>query len=104
MSSSSFQLFIAGEAFEDTNDIAIWYETKSTGLGEEFITDLENSYNQLLSHPFAFTKYRKGSKCRKKSLAIFPYRVFYLVENEFIKIIAIIHQSRSEKFIRRKLK
>ena len=104
MSNSLFQLLISANAFTDTNEIAAWYEIKAKDLGGQFLTDLENTYTQILSHPTAFAKHREGNKLRKKSLSIFPYRIFYLIDGDFLKIMAIIHHSRSEKFIRRKLK
>jgi len=79
VSNSSFQLLISGNALADTDEIASWYETKAKDLGDQFIKDLESIYTQLLSHSTAFARYKKGSKLRKKSLSIFPYRVFILL-------------------------
>ena len=104
MDKSPFTLRISANALADTIEIFSWYETKAQDLGEQFLNDLEITYQHILSHPTAFARFKKGSKARKKLLSIFPYKVFYLVEDGEVKILAIIHTSRSQKFLKKRIK
>lgn len=104
MSEPSFVLCISVNASDDANDAALWYESKSKGLGVQFLDDLEESYGHILLQPAAYPRHKKESKARKKLLQIFPYKIYYLIDGSEIKILAIIHNSRSQKFIRGKIK
>lgn len=104
MNDSHYALRISANAFADANQIASWYETKVNELGDQFLDDLEEAYKSVLSHPASFSRYKKGSKIRKKLLKVFPYIIYYLIEDMEVKVFAIIHTSRSQKFITRKLR
>jgi toxin ParE1/3/4 len=100
----SFILRISVNASDDANEAATWYELKSTGLGFQLLNDLEESYQHILSQSAAYPRHKKGSKVRKKLLRVFPYKIFYIIDGFEIKVLAIIHNSRSQKFIRDKIK
>lgn len=100
----SFILRISSNASEDAGEAANWYELRSNGLGQQLLNDLEESYQHILSQPSAYPRHKKRSKVRKKLLRIFPYKIFYIIEGLEIKVLAIIHNSRSKKFIRDKIK
>ena len=104
MNEASFVLCISENASYDAHDAAGWYESKSTGLGVQFLNDLEDSYDHILNQPTAYPTHKKGSKARKKILQIFPYKIYYLIDGFEIKVLAIIHSSRSQKFIKGKIK
>ena len=104
MDKSPFTLRISANALADTIEISSWYETKAQDLGEQFLNDLEITFQHILSHPTAFARFKKGSKARKKLMSIFPYKVFYIAEKEEVNILAIIHTSRSHKFIKKQIK
>lgn len=103
MDDPSFILCVSANASVDANDAALWYESKSKGLGVQFLDDLEESYSHILLQPAAYPRHKKGSKARKKLFQIFPYKIYYLIDVSEIKVLAVIHNSRSQKFIRDKI-
>jgi hypothetical protein len=66
-----YVLHISADAFDDTNEIALWYEKKVKDLGEKFLEELEDAYKSILSHPTYFPRHKKAGKIRKKLLKIF---------------------------------
>ncbi len=104
MGDSIYILHISTNAFADAAEIAVLYEQKVAFLGDQFLDDLENNFKSITTHPTYFSRYKKGSPIRKKLLKIFPYKIFYLIEKTEVKVLAIIHLSRSQNFITRKLK
>lgn len=104
MPEASFTLSISSLAFSDINEASVWYESKSEGLGFHFLLALEETYKSILSHPFAYPRHKKGGKVRKKLIQTFPYKVFYIVDNTEVNVIAVVHNARAGKFIRDRLK
>lgn len=103
MKKNNLLLVVSLNAELDTLEIAEWYEKQADFLGNRFLDELHFTYNKVLSFPESFGWYNKYSRIRKSRLHHFPYNVFYLVENSEIRIIAIIHSSRSSRFVKRRL-
>lgn len=96
---------ISEEALTDLTDIAIWYEEEQLFLSDEFLKEFYTvSLKKICSHPGAFKTNAKNSKIRRYKMNRFPYKIFYDNTNVPIKIIAIIHTSRSSRYIKRRLK
>jgi len=104
MGKNNFSFAISPGAADDTNKAALWYNKKVDGLGYRFLSKLKISLDKIRSAPLSFTRYKKESDIRKYAVAGFPYKIYYLFRNEHIEILAIVHMSRSNKFIRKKLK
>ena len=47
----SYQLIIRQEAHLDANEAYTYYEEKSPGLGERFLQELIQRYNEIKEHP-----------------------------------------------------
>ena len=94
---------ITDEAESDAKEIFDWYENKSQGLGNRFLSHLENSFIKIAFNPFAFAN-TGYLDFRRFVLDIFPYKIFYLLKEDVIIISAIIHKSRSLRYWRKKLK
>jgi ParE toxin of type II toxin-antitoxin system, parDE len=104
MGKNKFSFAISSGAAGDTNKAAKWYDKKVDGLGYRFLTKLKVSLDKIHSAPSSFARYKKESDIRKYSVAGFPYKIYYIFRDEHIEILAIVHMSRSNNFIRRKLK
>lgn len=104
MRKNKFSLAISTGAADDTNKTAIWYNKKVDGLGHRFLSKLKDSLNKIQSSPSSFPRYKKESDIRKYAVIGFPYKIYYLFREDHIEILAIVHMSRSNSFIRRKLK
>lgn len=96
---------ISDEALDDIKDISKWYETKAIFLGSKFLHEFYNvSITKICTKPDSFLKLRRNGSIRRHIMNRFPYKVFYDNSTDPIKIIAIIHTSRSSHYIRRRLK
>lgn len=96
---------ISDEALADLTDIAIWYETQQLFLGDQFQKEFYTvTLETICSSSKAFRKHIKNSSIRRYKMNRFPYKVFYDNSTVPIKIIAVIHTSRSSHYIKRRLK
>src|SRR6266487_3687968 len=94
-------LSIRSKASFEIVEAAAWYEKRAEGLGEKLKADIEKACNRILNNPEAFTKINKGSRIRRIILEKFPYKIFFTFTEAGIEILAIIHASRSNAYIKR---
>ena len=52
-----------------------WYQEQATGLGDDFIAELESAYETIAELPQTWPKFQKGF--RRYLLARFPFSVIY---------------------------
>ena len=98
----AIELIIKPIAFLDVEDAISYYEQKSKGLGKRFYDSFLATLQNIQSHPHHYTFVY--SSVRRCMVAKFPYKVFYLVEQEKIFIIGVTHAKRSNTFIRKRLR
>ena len=79
-------------ASKDVVEIALEYEEKATGLGKKFRDDLTAVIGLLREAPRAAPLLR--GNIRRKSLDRFPYSLIYAVEENEIRIYAVLHRRR----------
>jgi len=94
---------VSSSALEDIDSITAWYELQSVGLGIKFITEIEYSLNKIANFPQAFAAY-KNLSVRRFAMKAFPYVIYYHFASFHIEIIAVIHSSRSSRYVRGRLK
>lgn len=68
------------------------YETEAAGLGAEFAAEVRVAIDWARENPYAGAP--SEAETRRKLLQRFPYALVYLVEDEQIFIIAVMHQRR----------
>ena len=64
------------EVFEDIKIAYDWYESQRTGLGEDFLLTLEESYAKISRTPKLYQRIYKLA--RRKLVRRFPYECFSL--------------------------
>lgn len=75
-----------GEAYD-------WYESRSLGLGEEFVAAIDLQLKRLEQAPLLFAETIPG--VRRALLPRFPYGVFYAVRSDLIHVLAVVHNARN---------
>jgi len=95
-----YKLIIKPIAELEATDAAIWYNQKRDGLGNEFLLALEAKINAIRRNPKQFIIAYKN--IRRTFTERFPYGVFFIIENDEIYVLAIIHTSRSPKIWKRR--
>jgi len=90
-----YRLILKPEAEKDFDDAIAWYETQQKGLGEGFISKLDNLFFIIVRNPKLFQVFHR--QYRRAFLTRFPYAVFYLVDemNKQVTIYAILHTHRN---------
>jgi plasmid stabilization system protein ParE len=88
----SYPLEITPEAEADIKQAYSWYESQHIGLGQNFLTCLEQVIVRISRSPeiHAIT-YRH---VRQTLLRKFPYVVCYVFENDRVEVIAVFHGRR----------
>ena len=92
----SFRLFLQSEAILDLQDAFEWYEKQQTGLGFEFIEEVESAYSKISKHPYHYTFVNE--RFRRLKLHRFPYIIIYETEGDSIIINSVRHISQKPKF------
>jgi hypothetical protein len=91
----SYEIVLQSEAILDIQEAFEWYEKQESGLGFEFIEEIESGYLKISKHPLHYTSINE----RFRRLRIrFPYLVVYEIEGENIFINSERHISRKPKY------
>jgi toxin ParE1/3/4 len=83
------------EAEEELALAGEWYEERQPGLGVEFVAEVDEALSGIGDQPEAWPLWRSDRPYRKRTLARFPYVIFYsLVAADLVEIAAIAHGKR----------
>ena len=75
----------------DIEEASQWYEKKKTGLGSEFLDEIDACLTKIVDNPRIFVeKYRDIRRALPKR---FPYAIYYIIEPYRIVVLAVIHTS-----------
>src|SRR5438128_7805118 len=85
---------------EATNAYA-WYEKERVGLGGRFLERLHECYNTIAENPKRFGFARR--KIREGVVQQFPYIVYYTVGTSTVFVLSVVHTSRDQDAILKKL-
>lgn len=90
-------------AEQDALDAAVWYEQHRTGLGEEFLDELDRAVRALpssaLHHRIRFADVRRARIHRFKF-----YGIYYVVREEEVWILAIFHGRRHPRALQERVR
>jgi plasmid stabilization system protein ParE len=81
------------EAEQDVVEAALWYEEIESGLGAQFVDQVQATINTIAEQPSAFTDIHK-SPVRRALVRRFPFGVFYQIDKDGVMVIAVLHGSR----------
>ncbi len=87
---------------DDLNEIGEWYGVIRKGLKEDFLLSVEVEVEIIRRAPLIYKEYCLNIK--KSIISKFPYGLYYILESEQIIVLAIIHQKRGKRAIKKKIK
>ena len=90
-----YRVVIRPEAENDVKEAFSWYEDKRQGLGYDFLLQVDAGLRFIERNPKIFPSEYKGT--RKYLIKRFPYKIVYLIEEERIVVLAVIHGRRNPK-------
>ena len=88
----NYSLLVRPEARADIAGSQKWYEERASGLGDEFVEAVDEILASVTKHPLAFPVVR--NVVRRALTRRFPYGVFFLLAEETVVVLAVLHQSR----------
>jgi len=77
------------KADEEMKAAAAYYEKRVTGLGGDFLDEIEQGLSRIQQFPLLWPIYE--GEYRRYLLKRFPYGMIYRIEGEKIFIIAVAH-------------
>ena len=89
----NYTLTLRKEAEFDIGEYFEYYEEKRLGLGNDFLLCIEAALDKLQRNPLIYRKIHK--ELRRISIARFPYRIFYFVQDNKIIVTAVFHVRKS---------
>lgn len=98
----AFELEFTEEAIQDIREASKWYDSIKSGLGDDFLLSLEASVNHIQRNPLQY-QIRYG-KVRRVLLQRFPYQVIFVVNEQLIGVLGVIHTNRDPNAWQKRLK
>jgi toxin ParE1/3/4 len=89
------KLIVTEEAEREAAEAARWYEENSPGVGDLFLSAIRQALARIEERPLQFPRVRR--EIRRARLVRFPYCVFYRMDGETVRVVAIIHDSRDPR-------
>ena len=94
-----YTLTVTTKALIDLDELAIFYEMISDGLGERFFADYYQTLLKLSKNPFAFYNLENNQTNMPNSTELFPNGFDSWVETHHEIVAAIVNQSENEDSI-----
>jgi plasmid stabilization system protein ParE len=86
------RLLVRPAAAADIEEAYRWYERQQEGLGDEFLTAVDATMNDILAHPRIYPVIYRD--LRRALLRRFPYAIFYRLYGETAVAVACMHGRR----------
>ena len=88
--------FIVRPAAEaDIAEAALWYESRSLGLGAEFLRAIDVCFAEIRRSPGRFPQIYRTS--RRSLVRRFPYAVYFVSTATVIRVLACMHVKRDPR-------
>ena len=80
------------DAQADLADAARWYEEQRQGLGGKLLDEVVRTLGLIAENPLSHPRVLK--ELRRAVIRRFPFCVFYLIEDDGIVVVAMLHAHR----------
>jgi toxin ParE1/3/4 len=83
-------------AEQELLDAVSYYENQETGLGLDYLGEVEHAVDFLVRYPEAGAGVR--GNIRRLTLPKFPYSLLYRLVEEQVRILAVAHHKRKPQY------
>jgi plasmid stabilization system protein ParE len=83
-------------AEQELADAVIWYDQQASGLGRDFLDELDRAIRRVAAFPLSFPEIEP--ELRRCLLTRFPYGVIYGLEQDTILVVAVAHLHRQPRY------
>lgn len=91
----SVEIRVRPRARRDLEEATQWYEAQRTGLGSDFLDEVEPAFGKISENPFAYPEVHRET--RRALIQRFPFGIFYLVTKQAVTVISVMHSSRDPR-------
>ena len=95
------RLVILPEAKEDLREARRWYERKQKGLGNKFLSTVNDTLADIRRLPKGGLEVSPG--VRRRLLRKYPYAIYYWPSDDRIVVLVVIHTSRDPRIWRNRI-
>ena len=85
----TYNLYLQTSAIQDIREAHDWYELQKAGLGNTFLAAVGETLIQIEQNPLLFVKVHKEK--RRAVLQKFPYNIIFAIEEDLIRVSAVVH-------------
>ena len=98
----TYTLRFLSEVEDDAIVGYLWYETKSLGLGDEFLRMFYACADDIRRNPLLFQKAHK--EFRRCLLRRFPYAIYFIMSDDQIIVTGLFHCARDPRAVESELR
>lgn len=84
--------FFGKAARLEYDEAAGWYESQRTGLGREFVAEIEWALQRACEMPQRFPKVLLDTRCVR--VRRFPYSIFFRIRSDRLIVLSVFHARR----------
>jgi plasmid stabilization system protein ParE len=88
----NYSLLVRVQAKRDLRQAARWYEKRLTGLGRQFVSEVDTVIERIEENPLLYQPVHRD--VRRALVHRFPYGVFYRIDQHDVIVFAIVHLNR----------
>lgn len=88
----SFKVTIRSRARVDIREARDWYEERSPNLAVRFGSEIDEVMLAIRDQPLIHAKIYRD--IRRAMTRRFPYAIYFMVENDRIVVLRVLHQAR----------
>lgn len=89
------------DAEEEMYEAAKYYQSQTTGLGDDFLSEVERAIASIAQSPMTWPKIE--GELRRRLVRRFPFGILYYIEPEEIAIVAVAHLRRKPGYWKKRL-
>jgi plasmid stabilization system protein ParE len=97
-----YQIHYVDEVENDIIQAKEWYKHHSEILEKRFVSAVKDALHKLEKYPTAFAIRYKHIRIIKTK--VFPYNIYFYINNNDVIIIAVIHSKRDNKLATERIK
>ena len=91
-----YEIVVHESAEEESNAAAVFYESRETDLGKEFLEELSQGFHRITENPLSYSIH--FDEYRRYLMGRFPYGVVYRIEGQQILVFAVAHLRRRPRY------
>ena len=93
----TYELGLLPEVEEDAFAGYLWYEERSSRLGDQVLEELYTDIGGISSNPYLYHVVHQG--IRRRLLRRFPYAIYFSLEEKQILVLGVFHCARDPQAI-----